>query len=170
MLISFSGLPGAGKTTIARTLAEDIRAVHLRIDSVENAIRASGVVPIGRELDDAGYRVAYALAEDNLRLGHIVISDCVNPIALTRDAWLTVARAAAVPIVEVEIVCSDLSEHRRRVETRPSPFESLENVTWQAVVDREYHKWARGVLVIDTAKHTVPEAVNILRDATATTR
>lgn len=50
-------------------------------------------------LDDAGYRVAYALADDNLRLGRTVIADSVNPIGLTRDAWLSVADRAQVTAV-----------------------------------------------------------------------
>jgi hypothetical protein len=37
VLLIFSGLPGAGKTTLARWLARDLRAVHLRIDTIEHA-------------------------------------------------------------------------------------------------------------------------------------
>ena len=43
MLIIFGGLPGVGKTAIAVELARLIGAVHLRIDSIEQGIRASGV-------------------------------------------------------------------------------------------------------------------------------
>jgi predicted kinase len=60
MLIVFGGLPGTGKTTIARELARQLGAVHLRIDSVEQAIRDSRVV--SQPLSDAGYRVGYAVA------------------------------------------------------------------------------------------------------------
>lgn len=59
-LIVFAGLPGTGKSSIARGLARKIGAVWLRVDSIEQAIRESGVV--GGSLDDAGYRVAYAMA------------------------------------------------------------------------------------------------------------
>src|SRR5262245_37210182 len=113
MLIILSGRSGAGKTTIARALAATIDAVHLRIDSIEQALRSCGVT-----VESQGYVVAYAVAEDNLRLGRMVIADSVNPWPLTRDAWKSVAVRAGVPALDVEIVCSDTPEHRRRVESR----------------------------------------------------
>lgn len=42
MLIAFGGLPGTGKTTVAQTLARKLAAVYLRIDSLEQALIASG--------------------------------------------------------------------------------------------------------------------------------
>lgn len=45
MLVIFAGLPATGKSTIARALADRIGGVWLRIDSIEQAIRDSGVVP-----------------------------------------------------------------------------------------------------------------------------
>ena len=58
---------------IARELARQIGAVHVRIDSIEQALRDSGAM--AQPINDAGYRVGYALAEDNLRLGRIVIAE-----------------------------------------------------------------------------------------------
>ncbi len=118
MLIILSGLPGVGKTSIARELARRTGATHIRIDSIEQAIRASGLV--AGSLDDVGYRVGYAVAEDNLRLGRTVIADSVNPLPITREAWREVAERAGAGSLEVEVICSDASEHQRRVETRPA--------------------------------------------------
>ena len=42
MLIIVGGLPGIGKTTIARELASQLGAIYVRIDSIEQAIRDSG--------------------------------------------------------------------------------------------------------------------------------
>ena len=75
MLIVFGGLPGSGKTTLAREMARELGAVHLRIDSIEVALKRAGV----EEMRDVGYRVAYAVAEDNLKLGRTVVADSVNP-------------------------------------------------------------------------------------------
>jgi predicted kinase len=163
MLIVLGGLPATGKTTIARELAAAIGAVHVRVDSIEQAILESRLAV--NSIDDAGYRVGYAVAEDNLRLGRIVIADSVNPLPLTRDAWLRVANRAQVPAVEVEIECSDQVEHRRRVEDRFGDLPGLPALTWQDVLDREYHAWGREHLVIDTGARSVEQCVTLLRSA-----
>ena len=137
MLIVLGGLPGVGKTSMARALAREIAAVHVRIDSIEEAIRASGVTVMS--LDDAGYRAAYAVATDNLLLGHIVIADSVNPLPVTRAAWLDVARHAQIRGVEVEVRCSNEAEHRRRVEGRLSVEQT--GPTCRMFLGRDYRAW-----------------------------
>ena len=165
MLIIFSGLPGTGKTTISRELARQIGALHLRIDSIEQAMRECG--PLSPPLDRVGYQVAYAIAEDNLRIGRTVVTDSVNPLRIIRDAWIEVARRAAARSVEVEIVCSDAGEHRHRVETRTTDIPGLTLHDWQKVMSREYHVWDREHIVIDTAKLSVEVSVIKLRELLA---
>ncbi len=160
VLVVLSGLPGVGKTTIARGLARALDAAHVRVDSIEQALRESGAAPA--EMNDAGYRVAYRLAEDNLRFGHSVIADSVNPWPLTRDAWAAVGRTARAETVEIEIVCSDRGEHRRRVESRTGDIPGHVLPTWQEVVERDYRPWTRPCLVHDTAGLDAAESVRLL--------
>jgi predicted kinase len=163
ILIAFSGLPATGKTEIARELAGQLGAVYLRIDSIEQALRDSGA--IAGSLDDTGYRVGYAVAEDNLRLGRTVVADSVNPLALTRDAWVEAANRAQVGALEVEVQCSDPQEHRRRVEERTTDIPGLRLPSWSEVASREYHPWLRDHLAIDTAGRSVEQCVAIIREA-----
>ena len=156
MLIVFGGLPGTGKTTIARQVARACRATYIRIDAIEQAIRSAKV--LSGEVGPAGYMVAYALSQSNLGLGQSVVADSVNPLAITRDAWRSVAASAAVPIIEVEIVCSDIAEHRRRVETRTSDIPGHVVPSWAEVQAHEYETWSAPHLVIDTAALTSEEA------------
>lgn len=165
MLVVFGGLPGTGKTTIARELARQLGALHLRIDSIEQALRDYRA---GRHsLDDAGYRVAYMVAADNLSIGRIVIADSVNPLRETRDAWVAVAKRTRTRVVEVEVICPDPDEHRRRVEERVSDIPGLRLPTWQETISREYHPWDRKHLVVDTARQSVEQSVGTLREALA---
>ena len=165
MLIILSGLSGVGKTTIARALATAAGAVHLRIDSIEQSLRNLGLT-----VESEGYVVAYAVAEDNLRLGRDVIADSVNPWPLTRDAWRSVAERAGVQAIEVEIVCSDLHEHRQRVETRVADITGHVLPSWQDVIDRDYRPWTRERLVIDSARTTVDESVEAMLTLLRTSR
>ncbi|MGA3197172.1 MAG: AAA family ATPase [Terriglobales bacterium] len=165
VLIIFGGLPGVGKTSIAREIAGHVGGVYLRIDSVEQAIRDSGVAD--ESMYDMGYRVSYSVAEDNLRLGRTVIADSVNPLQVTRDAWIEVADRAGAEAIEVEITCSDVNQHRQRVETRAVDIEGLRPPTWQEVEARQYQPWNREHIVIDTAGRVVAESVMELREAFA---
>lgn len=136
MLIAFGGLPGTGKTTIAQALARRVGAIYLRIDVIEQAIRDAGV--LAGDIGPAGYQVANALAASNLALGHIVVADSVNPVAESRAGWGSVAASVSAPLVEVEVVCSDATEHRRRVEERPPPtfpdYHHRRGNQWQPII------------------------------------
>ena len=159
MLYIFGGLPGTGKSALARSLANEKAAVYLRIDTIEQALRESGSPVRGPE----GYTIAYRLAEDNLHLGLSVVADSVNPLHVTRRAWREAAARAGAPFVEIEVICSDKTEHRARVESRSPDIPGCRLPTWEEVVQREYEPWDRERLVIDTAGRTIEESFAALR-------
>lgn len=155
MLIIFSGLPGAGKTTLAREVARRLAAVYVRADTIEQALREGGLDDIG----GLGYGVGYRLATENLSLGRNVVADSVNPWPLTREAWRQAARNAGKPFFDVEVLCGDQVEHRRRVETRTVDVEGLVAPTWEEVVQRDYRPWDEPPFRVDTATLSIEEAV-----------
>lgn len=159
-LIALAGLPASGKTTLSRSLAVEIGAVHLRIDTIETAMLAALDLPC--DLRDAGYRVAYALACDHLRLGQSVIADCMNAIDVTRRAWQSVAAETGAAYLGIEILCSDPEEHRRRAETRNADLPGQNLPDWMAIQTRQYESWQSADIRIDTAGASIRDSVAAL--------
>lgn len=154
MLIILAGLPGSGKTTLAKALSRRLGAVHVRVDTIEQNIRNAGLEP-----GPAGYMVAYAVAEDNLSLGHIVVADSVNSLTITRRAWRAVAERQGVPSAEIWVRCLDKAEHRRRVDTRVTDVPGLVKPGWASTEARIFEDWETDPLIIDTAGRTPDEIV-----------
>lgn len=164
MLIIFGGLPGVGKSTIAKMLAAKLHCVYIRIDSIEQAIKnASKLNDHYRiEILAEGYMTAYAIAKDNLDLGLTVITDSVNPIEITRNEFRKVATHVNVTFLEIEVICSDKIKHKTRIETRKPTILGLELPSWQDVLSRDYEPWKTKHLTIDTASTTPEDAVSLI--------
>jgi predicted kinase len=157
-LYIFSGLPGSGKTTLSRLLAQRVGAAHIRIDIIEQALRELCSINVQGE----GYRLAYRVVSDILKAGVSVVADSCNPIELTRREWEQVALAAGIQYVNIEVICSDAREHRERVESRSSTVTGFRLPTWAEVESREYHDWTVERIVLDTSLRPEVECLNEL--------
>ncbi len=167
MLIVFGGLPGVGKSAVAAAVARRLRATWLRIDVVEVAMTRALGLPKQDDIGPAGYIVAYDLAASNLGLGLTVVADSVNATQTTRAAWRAVAAHTGAPCLEVEVVCSDRAEHRRRVEGRLHDPAALSPPTWPEVEARRYEPWPQAQLRLDTAALSAAAAAAAVCDAAA---
>jgi predicted kinase len=167
MLIVLSGLPGTGKTTIAKALVARLAATYVRVDEIEHAIaRHAGS---GSNIGPTGYHIAYALAASNLKLGNAVVADSVNPVPESRQGWRRVAQAIEnMPLLEIEVICSDQVEHRRRVEARAADIDGFVLPTWSSVMTLDYVPWTEPRLTLDTALLGPDEAVAIIEGHIAT--
>lgn len=160
LLLVLGGLPGTGKTTLARAWAQAHRAVHVRVDTIEQALLRSGAALAGPE----GYAVAYELAADQLRIGLDVVADSVNPLPVTRAAWREAAVAAGADVLEVELTCEP-AEHRHRVQTREADIPGHSLPDWAAVQGSDAEPWPEADLRLDTSTTPASELVRLIEDA-----
>ncbi len=155
LLIILGGLPGVGKTTLAKKLAAYFKAMFIRIDSIEQSILNSSLDI--EDIAEAGYEAGFLIAKDNLQLGNPVVADSVNPISLSRQKWRDCSQESDSCIIEIELICSDREEHRNRVEKRKADIDNHRLPKWQNVLDREYEKWESPHIILDTADKTSEE-------------
>lgn len=151
ILFILSGLPGSGKSMLSQYIAKKYQAVYLRIDTIEQGLRDL----CDFDVEGEGYELSYRIAADNLKLGINVVADSCNPIILTRKKWEEVAVETNSIFINIEVICSDKNEHRRRIETRVTEVENLRLPTWKEVENREYHPWKKERILIDTANKTL---------------
>ena len=155
LLVVIGGLPAVGKTAVCRALLGERPMTPpmtwLRVDSIEQALRRSGEMAPDMP-GGAGYYAAAAVAGDVLSTGGDVLVECVNPLPITRRLWERTAVDAGSRLLQVELVCSDRDEHRRRVEQRVSDIEGLVLPGWRDVLQRDYAPWPEADLRLDTGR------------------
>jgi hypothetical protein len=83
-------------------------------------------------------------------------------VAESRQAWADVAACADAALLNIEVICSDLQEHRRRVEQRQSDVPGLIPPSWQSVLDHDYEPWLPAPLTVDTAQLSIDQAVELI--------
>ncbi len=139
VLVVLSGLPGTGKTTIAREVSQRLGACYLRVDAAEAALSRSGAA-----VGAGGYAVIHELAVSNLLLGNAVVVDAVNPVPEARASWREVAARSEARLINFVTVLPDLEEHQRRVEARVPDIPGHEVPTWDEVQRSEWTTWDDG--------------------------
>lgn len=85
MIIVISGLPGAGKTTLAKEIVRRTNAIHINADDVRAGLSSD----LGFSIDDRKEQARRlgSMARLISNQGHLVVVDFVNPTKDTRESF-----------------------------------------------------------------------------------
>jgi len=166
VLVVVSGLPGAGKSSIADALGEKLGPAVLSVDPIEAAMWRCGIPP-SVETGVAAYEVVAVLAEHQLRLRLTVIADSVSSLEVARNMWRLAASRAGSPMRAIEVICSDDDVHRQRLGGRVRGIEGFPEPSWHDVLRRrdEWEPWADDHVVVDSMRgldENVADALDFL--------
>lgn len=165
MLIVISGLPGTGKTAVAAALAARLRAVHVSIDPIEDALLGAGF-PRSYETGVASYEAARVVAVQNLGRDVPVVVDAVNDSEPARETWRRAAADGGAELAFVLLTLDDVDEHRRRLAGRVRRLRNVREPSWDEVRARAaaYAPWPDGACLRVGAERAVDEVVLELLD------
>ena len=155
-LIIFCGIPGSGKTSIARLVAKrEPGAVHIQTDAVRFMITNPTYTS---EESEFVYRACVAVAEEALDAGHTVILDATFGSARRRENTLAPLTGHYSRIDYVHVVC-DLDTVLRRNAARESmavvPEETIRSI-------HSTFEPPTPAITVDTSKITPDDAAGLV--------
>jgi predicted kinase len=158
LLVVMCGLPGSGKSTIARALADRLRAPRWDKDEIRHLLFPPAIAEHDRPLNDACMELLYAALPSAFERFPVVILDG-RPFA-TRAQRLRARRAAADVAADITFIhcMAPIPILKSRLETGGHPAPDRD----AALVDRLAREWEpleADAVVIDTGTGTAADAV-----------
>ena len=130
LLLVFTGLPGCGKTTLARHDCPSIGIPIFSKDRVQSALVQQNLAP--RATAD-GYLLILNLAEEQLSLGVSCILDAVFPLPGFRQSLQEIAARHGARLRVVHCLCSNEAIWQKRMQGREQFHDHWTPVGWEEV-------------------------------------
>ncbi len=163
-LVLLSGLPGSGKTTFARALAESLAADHYESDAIRFELAGK---PTYASSESA--RVFAAIerrSAASLTASRVAIVDATNLTRRDRKRFLHLANAMGVPLIAVRLVAPD-DVVRLRIEFPRQGFSEASPAIYAQMKPR-VQAFTVPALVVDT-RFSLEPSLSLVRRLLETT-
>jgi predicted kinase len=158
LLVVFAGAPGTGKSTLARAVARELRAVYLDKDTIKDAALA-----LSREMQLEGVTdyvsalsvaLLIPVARDNLTVGLSVVIDSPAGYRMFQEAIENLVRAVKINFRLIECITTDEALLRERAERRTPDLAEHRVRDWDAYQQARarLERMSGPRLVVDTAE------------------
>jgi predicted kinase len=167
ILIIFAGLPGSGKTTLARLTATHLRLPVFSKDRVQRVLRDHN---LAAENTGDGYYIILDQADEQLALGVSVILDATFPLDHFRLVASETAARHQARFCAIYCTCSDDAVWQARMENRVHYIPGWKPVGWDDVLRmrRYYQPWGANALTVDSLlrpQHNIERVLAAIHNA-----
>lgn len=168
-LILLAGLPGTGKTTVAKEFARQTQALHFDIDEVKRVVVPADEVT--EDIDPPEYRFKY-YAETIRKLPELfsktpaqtVIMDETFHLRNFRDFWNESVRALNIRMHWIEVVCDEeiVKERLSIGKNRGNHILGNKAIPMYLLFKEAFEPMKAPYEVVDTSKDVIPQIQRII--------
>lgn len=154
--ILFSGLPGSGKTSLARQLATRLQISLFSKDAIDRVLRDDGLI---ENSSLTGYHLLMDLAEQQLSLHLSTILDAVFPMQGFRKEVSSIVQKQDARLIVIHTYCSDSNTHRQRMTNRVQYHQGWTPKGWEEVerLASFYEAWEQDEAIFVDAIYPINE-------------
>lgn len=154
MLILIAGLPGTGKTTLARAFSDATGAVHLNSDVLRRDLGLMG--DYRPETKVRVYTQLLARAREALLQGKTVVVDSTFYRESIRNPFIELATACHITLYWIETTASEAVLRQRLSQPRP---DSEADYSVYEKIKTQFEPLPKGALTIHSDEEDLPAAV-----------
>ncbi|MBW1704437.1 MAG: ATP-binding protein [Deltaproteobacteria bacterium] len=168
-LILLAGLPGTGKTTVAKEFARQTQALHFDIDEVKRVVVPADEVT--EDIDPPEYRFKY-YSETIRRLPELFAKTSAQTVILDetfhlrnfRDFWNESARALNIRVHWIEVVCDEeiVKERLSIGKNRGNHILGNKAIPMYLLFKEAFEPMKAPYEVVDTSKDVIPQIQRII--------
>lgn len=150
-LILFAGMPGSGKTTLARMVSRELQLPILSKDRMQRVLRDHH---LAAENTGDGYYIILDMADEQLGVGVSVILDATFPLDHFRMVANEIALRHSAKFCAIYCTNSDDDVWHRRMERRVHYVPGWRPVGWEDVLRMRtyYQPWGDNALMVDSMR------------------
>lgn len=129
-IIIIGGIPGAGKSTLAKALSKELNIPAFAKDELEAAVARRGLCN-NKETQGVGFEIMAVIAKNQIENNNSAIFDFIASKSRITERWPELLESE---IKYIECICSNEEIHKERIQSRNRNIEGWYELVWEDVL------------------------------------